>query len=143
MTESKAQIASLDGMKKRERRKVLKRMTREVMRDKRYRRAIRKNPEPISKKAAQAAAGAAVDAVLGVHTGKPAVPPKKTGLEIYADIVHALTGAHKKYRKKRAKLLKKQGFNAKTGYIVLGKLEPAKKAKLNKPYKPKKAKKKK
>lgn len=141
MAESKAQIASLDGMKKRERRKVLKRMTREVMRDKRYRRAIRKNPEPISKKAAQAAAGAAVDAVLGVHTGKPAVPPKKTGLEIYADIVHALTGAHKKYRKKRAKLLKKHGFNAKTGYIVLGKLEPAKKAKLNKPYKPKKAKK--
>ena len=123
MAESKAQIASLDGMKKRERRKVLKRMTREVMRDKRYRRAIRKNPEPISKK------------------GKPAVPPKKTGLEIYADIVHALTGAHKKYRKKRAKSLKKQGFNAKTGYIVLGKLEPAKKAKLNKPYKPKKAKK--
>ena len=56
MAESKAQIASLDGMKKRERRKVLKRMTREVMRDKRYRRAIRKNPEPISKKAAQAAA---------------------------------------------------------------------------------------
>lgn len=95
MAESKAQIASLDGMKKRERRKVLKRMTREVMRDKRYCRAIRKNPEPISKKAAQAAAGAAVDAVLGVHTGKPAVPPKKTGLEIYADIVHALTGAHK------------------------------------------------
>ena len=82
-----------------------------------------------------------MDAVLGVHTGKPAVPPKKTGLEIYADIVHALTGAHKKYRKKSAKLLKKQGFNAKTGYIVLGKLEPAKKAKLNKPYKPKKAKK--
>ena len=37
MAESKAQIASLDGMKKRERRKVLKRMTREVMRDKRYR----------------------------------------------------------------------------------------------------------
>ena len=94
-----------------------------------------------SSDAADALLSGEVDAVLGVHTGKPAVPPKKTGLEIYADIVHALTGAHKKYRKKRAKLLKKQGFNAKTGYIVLGKLEPAKKAKLNKPYKPKKAKK--
>ena len=84
-------------------------MTREVMRDKRYCRAIRKNPEPISKKAAQAAAGAAVDAVLGVHTGKPAVPPKKTGLEIYADIVHALTGAHKKDREKDARNCSKSG----------------------------------
>lgn len=141
MAESNAQIASLDGMKKKEKKKVLKRMTREVMKDKRFRRAIRRNPEPISKKAAKAAAGAAVDAVLGVHTGKPAVPPKKTGLEIYADIIHTLTGARKKYQKKRTRSLKKQGYDKKTGYIVLKKLKPAKKVKLNKPYKPKKSKK--
>ncbi len=141
MAEGKAQIASLEGMKKKEQKKVLRRMTKEVMKDKRYRRAIRRNPEPISKKAAQAAAGAAVDAVLGVHTGKPAVPPKKTGLEIYADIVHAVVGAYRKKQKKYAKIIKKEGYDAKTGYIVLGKLKPAKKAKLNKPYKAKKPKK--
>lgn len=142
MAESKAQIASLDGMKKKQKKKVLKRMTKEVMKDKRFRRAIRKSPEPISKKTAKAAAGAAVDAVLGVKTGKPAVPPKKTGAEIYAEVVHKLTGAYRKHQKKRAKALKKAGYDPKTGLIPLKKEPLAKKAKLNKPWKPKKAKKK-
>lgn len=142
MAESKAQIASLDRMKRKEKKKVLKRMTKEVMKDKRFRRAIRKSPEPISKKTAKAAAGAAVDAVLGVKTGKPAVPPKKTGLEVYAEVVHKLTGAYRKHQKKRTKALKKAGYDPKIGLIPLKKEPLAKKAKLNKPWKPKKAKKK-
>lgn len=141
MVENKAQIASLDGMRKRQKKKVLKRMTKEVMKDNRFRRAIRKSPEPISKKTAKTAAGAAVDAVLGVKTGKPAVPPKKTGLEIYADIVHTLTGAYRRHKKKRAKALKKAGFDPKTGFIPLKKEPPAAKAKKLKAYKPKKVKK--
>lgn len=141
MAESKAQIASLDGMKKKQKKKVLKRMTKEVMKDKRFRRAIRKSPEPISKKTAKAAAGAAVDAVLGVKTGKPAVPPKKSGLEVYAEVIHKLTGVYRKRKKKRAKALKKAGYDPRTGLIPLKKEPLAKKAKKVKPYKAKKAKK--
>lgn len=138
MSEHNAQIASLDGMPKKEKKKVLKRMVREVMKDKRYRKAIKKSPAPVSKKAANAAATAAVDAVLGVKTGKPAVPPKKTGLEIYTEIIGKFAKARRNYKKKRFKALKKEGFNPKTGLIVLKKAKGVKKAKLNKPYKAKK-----
>ena len=64
MSEHNAQIASLDGMPKKEKKKVLKRMVREVMKDKRYRKAIKKSPAPVSKKAANAAAVGTLAQVL-------------------------------------------------------------------------------
>lgn len=135
MAESKIQIASLDGMKKKEQKKVLKRMYKEVAKDKRYRKAIKKNPEKISKKASNAAAAAAVDAVLGIKTGKPAVPPKKTALDRYTDLIAKFSAARKKYEKKRAKERKEFKYDPKTGFYKLPKVKTEKKAKLVKPYK--------
>ena len=73
MSEHNAQIASLDGMPKKEKKKVLKRMVREVMKDKRYQKAIKKSPAPVSKKAANAAATAAVRSPCQ----QPQIPPDR------------------------------------------------------------------
>lgn len=135
------QLASLDGMKDKEKKKVLKRMYKEVAKDKRYRKAIKKSEEPVSKKAADAAAAAAVDAVLGIRTGKPAVPRKKTALDRYTALIGKFSAARKKYEKKKAKERKEFKYDAKTGFYVLPKIKPDKKAKMSKPWKPKKIKK--
>ena len=140
--ENSIQLASLEKMKKGDRKKTLKRLYKEVRKDKRFKKAVKSgSDEPISRKAAGAAAAAAVDAVLGVKTGKPAVPPKKTALDRYTDVIGAFSKARKKYQAKQAKERKEFKYDKKTGLYVLPKIKPDKKVKMNKPYKAKKIKK--
>ena len=92
----------------------------------------------------EAAVKAAVEATLGTKTGDPAVPHKKSGLEVYTDLVGKFADARKKHRKKQKKALKaakKEGYNPATGLYTLKKADKIKTAKKIKPYKPKKSKK--
>ena len=137
-------VVSIAGMPKREQKQVVKRITKEVNKDRQFKKAIRKSDERIPKAVKEAAVKAAVEAALGTKTGNPAVPPPKTKLEIYTELVGKFAAARKKYRakkKKALKLAKKEGFNPQTGLYTLQKADKVKTAKKIKPYKPKKAKK--
>ncbi len=137
-------VISISGLSKKEKKQVTKRMTHEVVHDKQYRKTLRHSETPIPKEVAKAAAKAAVDATLGVKSGEPAVPEKKSGLEIYTELVGKFAAARKTYRKKQKKKLKaakKQGYDAKTGLYKLKRADKVKLAKKAKPYKAKKKKK--
>lgn len=137
-------VVSIAGMPKRKQKKVVKRITKEVVKDKRFKKTIRKCDQKIPKDVKEAAVKAAVEATLGTKTGNPAVPEKKTGLEVYTELVGAFAAARRKAKKKQAKKLKvakKEGYNPKTGLYVLKKADKIKTGKKIKPYKPKKAKK--
>ncbi len=141
--DTKPIVVSIAGMSKKEQKKVVKRMTGEVIKDKQYRKTLKRSEEPVSKEVAKAAAKAAVQATLGVKTGQPAVPPKKTALESYTDLVGKFAEARKAYKKKQKKKLKaakKEGFDPKTGLYTLKKADKVKKIKKVKPYKAKKKK---
>ena len=136
-------VISIQGLPKKDRRKVARRMTKEVTKDKQYRKALRRCEQPVSKEVAEAAARAAVNAVLGVKTGKPAVPPKKSALEKYTELVGRFAAARKKYKIKQKKKLKaaiKNGYDPKTGVFTLQRGEKVKLGKKGKPYKAKKKK---
>ena len=134
-------VVSITGMPKREQKKVVKRITKEVVKDKQFKKTIRKSESKIPKEVKEAAVKAAVEATLGTKTGNPAVPPKKSGLEVYTDLVGKFAAARRKHKKKAQKTAKKEGYNPKTGYCALQKADKIKTAKKVKPYKPKKAKK--
>lgn len=141
-------VVSIAGLSKRKQKKVVGRITKEVTKDKGFKKSVRKSnkatgqklPKPVK----EVAVKAAVEATLGIHTGKPAVPEKKSGTEVYADLVDKFAAARKKAKKQQAKRLKaakKEGYNPKTGLYTLKKADKIKTAKKIKPYKPKKAKK--
>ena len=137
-------VVSIVGMPKREQKKVVKRITKEVIADKQFKKTIRKSDEKIPKSVKVAAVKAAVEATLGTKTGNPAIPPKKSGLEVYTDLVGKFAAArrkHNKRKKKAFKIAKKEGYNPSTGLYTLKKADKIKTAKKVKPYKPKKAKK--
>lgn len=137
-------VVSIAGMPKRKQKQVVKRITKEVVKDRQFKKAIRKSEQKIPKAIKEAAVKAAVEATLGTKTGNPAVPPKKSGLEVYTELVGKFAVARRKYRKKQKKALKlakKEGFNPQTGLYTLKKADKIKTAKKIKPYKPKKAKK--
>ncbi len=137
-------VISISGLSKKEKKQVSKRLAREVIKDKQYRKTLRKSETPVPKDVAKAAARAAVDATLGVKSGKPAVPEKKTALETYTELVGKFAAARKKYKikqKKKNKAAKRDGFDAKTGLFKLKKAEKIKLGKKAKPYKAKKKKK--
>ena len=137
-------VVSIAGMPKRKQRKVVKRITKEVVKDKQFKKTIRKSEMKIPKDVKEAAVKAAVEATLGTKTGNPAIPEKKSGLEVYTELVSAFAAARRKSQKKQAKKLKaakKAGYNPKTGLYVLKKADKIKTARKIKPYKPKKAKK--
>lgn len=137
-------VVSIAGMPKRKQKKVVKRMTEEVIKDKEFRKTLRRSEEKIPKEVAHAAARAAVQATLGTKTGNPVVPPKKTGLEVYTELVGKFAEARrvrKRKQKHALKAAKKEGYNPKTGFYDLKKADKIKKAKKVKRYKPKKAKK--
>ena len=136
-------LADLHG---RERKKEVKRVTREITKDKKFKKAVRhashKNEGKIPKEIRDAAVMVAVEATMGAKA--EAKPQKKSGLEVYADLVGKFAAARRKSHKKKKKNLKaakKDGYNPATGLYVLKKDTPIKKAKPNKPYKPKKVKK--
>ena len=134
-------VVSIAGMPKRKQKKIVKRMTKEVVRDKQYRKTLRRCEEPVPKEVATAAAKAAVQATLGTKTGNPAVPPKKTALERYTELVAAFAKARRSYHKRQKKQLKaakRQGYDPKTGLYKLAKVQKVTKAKRLKPYKAKK-----
>lgn len=137
-------VVSIAGMPKRKQKQVVKRITKEVVKDRQFKKAIRKSEQKIPKAIKEAAVKAAVEATLGTKTGNPAVPPKKSGLEVYTELVGKFAVARRKYRKKQKKALKlakKEGFNPQTGLYTLKKADKIKTAKKIKPYKPKKVKK--
>ena len=137
-------VVSIAGMPKREQKQVVKRITKEVVKDKQFKKTIRRSDEKIPKAVKEAAVKAAVEATLGTKTGNPAVPPKKSGLDVYTDLVGKFATARRKHKKKAQKALKiakKEGYNPSTGLYTLKKADKIKTAKKIKPYKPKKAKK--
>ena len=123
---------SIAGMPKREQKKVVQRITKEVTGDKQFKKTIRKSGEKIPKTVKEAAVKAAVEATLGTKTGNPAVPPKKSGLEIYTDLVGKFAAARRKHNKKKKKafkIAKKEGYNPATGLYTLKKADKIKTAK--------------
>lgn len=137
-------VVSVAGLPKRKQKKVIKRITKEVVKDKQFKKTLRKSEQKVPKTVREAAVKAAVEAALGTKTGNPAVPPKKTGLETYTDLVGKFAKArrkHKSKQKKAFKIAKKEGYDPATGLYTLKKADKIKTAKKVKPYKPKKAKK--
>lgn len=139
-------VISVAGLHGRERKKEIQRVSREITKDKQFKKAIRhasrKNDQKIPKEIRDAAVMAAVEATVGSKSN--AAPQKKSGLDVYTDLVGKFATARKKSRKrnqKKLKAAKKGGYNPATGLYVLKKDTPIKKAKAYKPYKPKKAKK--
>ena len=141
-------VVSIAGLPKRKQKKVVKRITKEVTQDKGFKKSIKKSNKEMGQKipkvVKEAAVKAAVEATLGTKTGEPAIPEKKPGLEVYAELVGRFAAARKKNRKaqaKKFKAAKKEGYDPKTGFYKLKKADKIKTAKKIKPYKPKKAKK--
>ena len=137
-------VVSVAGMPKKKQKQVVKRITKEVTKDKGFKKSIRKSGVKVPGPVREAAVKAAVEATLGTKTGNPAIPEKKSGLEIYTDLVGKFAAARKKAKKKQAKRLKlavREGYNPTTGLYTLKKADKIKTAKKVKPYKPKKAKK--
>ncbi len=141
--ENRAIVVSIAGLPRKKQKETVKRLTREVTKDKRYRKTLRRAETPIPRDVAKAAARAAVEASLGVKTGNPAVPPKKSGLEVYTELVGKFAKARRAYNKRKSKKLKaavKEGFDPATGLWNLQKADKIKKVKKVKPYKAKKKK---
>ena len=131
-------VISLRGFSKKEKKQVVKALTRDVVKDRKYRKALRHAETPIPKKVAKSAARAAVVATLDRAKEQP------TALEQYTTLVGKFSAARKKYKikqKKKAKAAKKAGYNPATGLYALKKLPKVKMAKKAKPYKAKKKKK--
>lgn len=130
-------VISLKGFSKREKKQVVKILTRDVVKDKQYRKTLRRSETPIPKKVARSAARAAVVATLDRAKEQP------TALERYTELVDKFSVARKKYKlkqKKKAKAARKAGYDPATGLYALKKLPKVKMAKKAKPYKAKKKK---
>ena len=99
-------VVSIAGLPKRQQKKVVKRITKEVTSDKGFKKSIKRSSketgQKIPKVVKEAAVKAAVEAALGTKTGEPAIPEKKTGLEIYTELVGKFAAARKKNQKKQA-----------------------------------------
>ena len=140
-------VVSIAGLPKRKQKKVVKRVTGEVKKDKDFKRSIRKanrkTGQKLPKTVKEAAVKAAVEATLGVKTGEPAIPEKKSGLEVYTELVGRFAAARRKYKerqKKKLKAARKMGYDLETGFYKLQKADKLKKAKRVKFKKTKKTK---
>lgn len=129
-------VVSIAGLPKRKQKKIVGRITKEVIKDKDFKRSVRKAGRRVGhklpKEVKQAAVRVAVEATLGTKTGKPALPEKKTGLERYTELVGRFAAARQKRRGKQAKKLKaakKAGYDPQTGFYKLQKAEKLKAAK--------------
>ena len=143
-------VISVAGLHGRRRKKEVKRVTREVTKDRRFKKAVRRASRrldmKIPKELRTAAVRAAVEATLGnepEHTSRE----KRSGLEVYTELVAKFAAARRKNKKRKKKVLKiakKEGFDPATGLYALKKADKislAAKAKPIKSYKPKKVKK--
>lgn len=137
-------VVSIGSLPKRKQKKVVKKMTRAVVKDKKLRRALRKSDVVVPKPIVRATAGAAVRTALGlkpVKGGKVAIPPKRSAFEAYCDMVTLFSKERKKFKKRQKKYQKaarERGYDPKTGFYKLPKLEPIAMATRVEPYKPKK-----
>ena len=130
-------VISLRGFSKKQKKQVVKVLTRDVVKNKKYRKTLDQSETPIPRKVAKSAARAAVVATLESAREQP------TALERYTDLVGKFSVARKKYKikqKRRAKVAKKAGYNPATGLYALQKLPRVKLAKRAKTYKAKKRK---
>lgn len=135
-------VVTLNGLSKKERKKVTAKLVGKVMKDKKFRHTMDVTGKKLSHKAAEAAAKIAVSEALGaeqdgVVTADSGVSLGTSGLDAYAALVGRFARARKKQKKlakkaekKQAKKLKKKGgkLNKKTGLIKLLKAEKVKKA---------------
>lgn len=143
-------VVTLNGLSRKEQRKVSDRLVKKVMKDKTFRRNMDTAGKKLSRKAAETAARVAVDEALGVETSAQAdrgVSLGLSGLEAYTEMVGRFAAARRKQKKlakkaekKKIKRLKKQGgkLNKTTGLIKLMKVEKVKKAPKSKKLKYKK-----
>lgn len=131
------ELFDLSGLSRKEKKKTMTRMSRQVMKDKSYRRSMKNMGTQTARAVAKAAVKVAVDRA---EAQRAAEANKKTSLEVYTDLVARFAKA----RRKRAKDQKKNvgKLNPRTGLVVLGRLPKSKKikkAKKVKIYKAKKA----
>ena len=140
-------VVSIAGLPKRKQKKVVKRITKEVTKDKGFRKSVKKNNkatgQKLPKAVKEAAVKAAVEATLGTKTGEPAIPEKKSGLEVYTELVGKFAAARRRYKdrqKKKLKAARKMGYDPETGFYKLRKADKLKKAKRVKFKKAKKTK---
>ena len=129
-------VVSIAGLPRRKQKKVVKRVTEEVKKDKDFKRSIRKanrrTGHKLPKTVKEAAVKAAVEATLGVKTGEPAIPEKKSGLEVYTELVGKFAAARRKHKDRQRKKLKaarRMGYDPETGFYKLQKADKIKKAK--------------
>ena len=147
-------VVSIVGLHGRKRKKEIKRVSREISKDKKFKKALRRTArqndvKKLPKALRSAVVKAAVEATVGTETEAPVEPveTKKSGLEVYTELVAKFAAARRKNKKRQKKVLKiakKEGYNPETGLYTLQKADKitlAKKAKPIKPYKPKKVKK--
>lgn len=131
------ELFDLSGLSRKEKKKAMTRMSKQVMKDKAYRRSMKSMGNKTARAVAKAAVKVAVDRAEAQRTAEA---NKKTALDVYTDLVARFAKA----RRKRAKSQKKNvgKLNTRTGLVVLAglpKTKKAKKAKKIKVYKPKKA----
>ena len=129
-------VVSIAGLPRRKQKKTVGRMTKEVTRDRGFKRSIRRanreTGQRLPKAVKEAAVKAAVEATLGVKTGEPAIPEKKSGLEVYTELVERFAAARKRYhkhQKKKLKAARRMGYDPETGFYRLQKADKIKKAK--------------
>ena len=129
-------VVSIAGLSRRKQKKVVKRITKEVTKDRGFKRSIRRSNretgQKLPKTVKEAAVKAAVEATLGTKTGEPAIPEKKSGLQVYTELVEAFATARKRYKKhqkKKLKAAKRAGYDPKTGFYKLQKADRVKTAK--------------
>ena len=129
-------VVSIAGLSRREQKKTVGRMTKEVTRDRGFKKSIRKanreTGQRLPKAVKEAAVKAAVEATLGVKTGEPAIPEKKSGLEVYTELVGKFAAARRKHKDRQRKKLKaarRMGYDPETGFYKLQKADKIKKAK--------------
>ena len=129
-------VVSIAGLPRRKQKKVVRRITKEVTQDRGFKRSVRRANRDMGQKLPKsvktAAVKAAVEATLGVKTGEPAIPEKKSGLEIYTELVGKFAAARRRYKKRQKRKLKaamRAGYDPATGFYRLPKADKLKMAK--------------
>ncbi|MBE6693258.1 MAG: hypothetical protein E7589_00635 [Ruminococcaceae bacterium] len=120
----------------REEKKLTNTLQKAISKDKQYKKTVKGMNVTLSAQALSLIAGSAARAV--VKAANTNAEKKKSGFDVYCDLVSAFAKVRKKSQKARLKAGK---YNKKTGLTHLSKIPKVKKAKRNKAYKIRKIKK--
>ena len=103
------EVATVEDLKRKKKR--FTRTTHRLLTDKPLRREIRRSVAPV----AALATGAALNALTNAVPDKKIVKDRGELLESYTDLVSTFAKKRKKYKAKRLRYAKEQGFSEKTG----------------------------